>query len=1843
MDKSELSLINQVELRIALADTDAKFQSSLDIYLAPLLLKLSSKHGSVRQQVLKFIQNVIPRINSVKDLKLPVLKLLQQAKNPQIPNDADSDSTSVQLYSLLFASKGVDRLDAIERRELIPEVLNDIHKFSGSVGARLFHVFTKLLKDWKSPDRGSDDFKSLKNELSITDKDESFIVDKFEKLFLLVPVINNDGVIPRGYTCPGLSANEVSFLTYDAGVSYKSDDLAAVKINIASFVHLLDDDKIYGLLLIGSVDSTDKVSNSSASLLRKISTPHENEALVNHLISLFIGDKDAPRSPVKPQLQERFLTVLTGSKVATKSSSIPIITSIGLNSSRLPKLKAATIKFIQWVARTNGSALISGDHSVNVAAQLRNNLHSEGWPKFEVVQGTNYASEINHRRLQYEALGDILKYDSSLLKDLSYIEFLFDSLIGDIHEVRSTIQEALGAVVIHLPELPHEIKPALKKMLNNFLQDDDFAHGDNDSVHAVRYAALKFVNAAFPFNDAHARLLNVFGTSTLNRADVIEEAQKGLHPHWFNILTSSNTKEFKPTGELLGEGNNVEFPSFSSLMAELQTAISYTKNKKSSALRTSLSTAVEFILRTLVTESIGNRTTVVVQDAEWILRLEKGLEHDSTVINLVKKHLSTLLNLNEFLEVLLNEFSYNGKDPSISSNANVIFGKIFLRLASLSPSSAIESLVPQIPKLISVIENGHILGDDVIQYAANSIGIIASHPSNSSESINQLFEGFLNSTTAGEQAKEGTYSAWLLTLSYLASRLIYRQNELVLNKGTLNSVYQILVNALKSSDIKKSEAAVCGISELAMFGAFGPELATEEVDGFKREIADSLKLKVKKLDERAIVAFALLSLSEDESISEDLTEYESALYDTHTTKQVETLFTSGEAFTILASGWNSKFLKQKIDIQEVDKPIRVASRIERSNFILTTALKASSNTKPSLRKAGCIWLLSLVQYCSDSSFIIDNSSTIHVTFMRFLADRDELVQEAASRGLSLIYNLGDTDLKEVLVKSLLKSFTDSTLSSKLSSGSVDEDTQLFEPGVLKTDDGSISTYKDILSLASEVGDPSLVYKFMSLAKSSALWSSRKGIAFGLGNILSKSSLDKLLFENTSLSNKLIPKLYRYRYDPNPSVARSMNDIWTTIVQDSSKTIDKYYEQILKELLTSMGNKEWRVREASTVALTDFLQSLPADKYKGKMEEIWTMGFRAIDDIKESVRKAGSGLTRSLSQTLVNSISVESGSSETRAKEVLTQLIPFLLGNKGILSDSEDVRNFALETILNLVKKSGKAIRPFISELIDQFILLMSTLEPQIINYLALNADKYKLKHDDIDAKRLQSIGSSPMMNALEKLIDLIDDTIIEEVINKLQSTVKKSVGLPSKAAASRVIVTLVVRHLQLIKPYGDQLLAICTSQLKDRNNTVSSSFATAAGYVCRVCSIESVVKYSSKIQRIYFESEDDKVRMVSSIASEAVSKYSGDRFASVAAAFLPLSFIGKNDPAKEVSEPFNNEWSENTSGNGAIKLYIHEICDLVKENINSQQFFIRQVAAKSIAKACNAIDSSSISEKVSTEIFDVLINASQGRSWAGKEDVLAALVSLSINSKKYVNDRQELLAKVNKIVITEAKRRNKEYQKHAIISLCAFLNEFPNVELYDSTIEIFDGRLSDDYYESEDEDEDEETKKKGEKTVNQKSTKKNLTREAERISAISSLTTCFQLYPDGTYHIDLLKFILQSLTNTFKPVVYIPTWRSQIAVVDGISRISKILAKASNIDDAVIDLLIGLYNTVIRENTKESDVENVKIQTVRAGKALIDIKTDRLVDFVKTELTGYKEREKSTIVLVDITNALKST
>ncbi len=58
---------------------------------------------------------------------------------------------------------------------------------------------------------------------------------------------------------------------------------------------------------------------------------------------------------------------------------------------------------------------------------------------------------------------------------------------------------------------------------------------------------------------------------------------------------------------------------------------------------------------------------------------------------------------------------------------------------------------------------------------------------------------------------------------------------------------------------------------------------------------------------------------------------------------------------------------------------------------------------------------------------------------------------------------------------------------------VSGDTQLFNKGMLgkAPQGGSISTYKELCSLASDLNNPHLVYKFLHLANHHSLWNSKK--------------------------------------------------------------------------------------------------------------------------------------------------------------------------------------------------------------------------------------------------------------------------------------------------------------------------------------------------------------------------------------------------------------------------------------------------------------------------------------------------------------------------------------------------------------------------------------------------------------------------------------------------------------------------------------------------------------------------------------------------------------------------------
>ena len=93
-----------------------------------------------------------------------------------------------------------------------------------------------------------------------------------------------------------------------------------------------------------------------------------------------------------------------------------------------------------------------------------------------------------------------------------------------------------------------------------------------------------------------------------------------------------------------------------------------------------------------------------------------------------------------------------------------------------------------------------------------------------------------------------------------------------------------------------------------------------------------------------------------------------------------------------------------------------------------------------------------MQFCGHLSEIQQQLAACQVAFKRCLSDRDELVQETASRGLGLVYEKGDRRLKDDLVRDLVGSFSDKRTGQSQLAGTVSEDTQLFEEGALPTGD-----------------------------------------------------------------------------------------------------------------------------------------------------------------------------------------------------------------------------------------------------------------------------------------------------------------------------------------------------------------------------------------------------------------------------------------------------------------------------------------------------------------------------------------------------------------------------------------------------------------------------------------------------------------------------------------------------------------------------------------------------------------------------------------------------------------------
>jgi len=1803
---------------------------------------------------------------------LPVAALLKQYN--------ENHNGLIRHFDLLYIQQGVDRLPVDEGLDLLPTLLHGLSanvEESAKSAASLFNMFLKLLHSMKLPPRGTKEDLDLRAKFGLADRtdDARFVASSLGKLILF-------GISQQGTNrCPGLSVEDCNFWQLygkkDTWTPTASGGLSLVETKVVAAKFLASgafvDSERFLPALFASADPNSRISDIGEDMLKRATSAvsFEDEVLVRQLYDIYLGTRGTEGSlPARPPLRTKILALLCKSKLASSfvSKSIQIIqeglapqeslqqdrstqsstqnlnhistqtlrqlstqtsnqtSKGGLETS---KLRGQIFAFANWLARISSPEDISS-FAPKLVGQLRSYIGDQGWPPPNTTEQLT-SGELSSRAYGYESIGLLAAACPGKLllePNMDLLRWLFTSLSEDSSgsDILISIEQALSSILGAFGgELDSELELSLTALLLHYMS---LSPGDKTSngvvVRSTRFVVVRFTNRCLRFGSIAGRWINVLAlcSDTTERSGLFEEAKKGLDPYWYRLLNPP--KIIASGGDRSYDSGIYSFPTFPDLVERFfgpntgWNPIRFQNAQIGNAYLLALS----FCRCILLHQALSYVKAPPIVDATWDRNIDALVANDEDSRFKLKQFFRSFSKdegAARALKILLLS-CFNGMISQGGGDLSKA-GDFLLELCSLLPASMYAELSTRISGLQEPIYSSN----KALRITASHLfGLLGSLEEFSRVESSKMMTGFDSQIQSWQEAIGSEVlqvHGALLAIAFYFSRSRGRSTLPPADTERQSMTVDIYFKVLSESrDRLLLHAVFIAISEWALYGV----LTLGTVSPSNQEIIMAkLTEKCKDGDEPAITALGNYAMQCEEEGLEDstLSKIIDRLYELHTVRQAEVQFAVGAALACAAVGWRSKSLIAALDI-DMALP-KSAVRTQTLSLILERVLVDCKTSKPALRQAVVIWLLCLVQYCGHLPEVQGRLRECQVAFKGFLADRESLNQESASRGLTLVYEKGGKALKDDLIRDLVGSFTGTNTGL---AGKVSGDTELFDAGALPTGDGSITTYKDIMSLASEVGDSSLVYRFMSLASNNAIWSSRAAFGrFGLSSILNDASLDGYLAHNP----KLYPALYRYRFDPNTNVRNSMNDIWSALVKNSATTISTYFDSIMDELLKNILGKEWRVRQASCAAIADLVQGRPLEKYEKYLTEIWTLTFKVCDDIKESVRTAAMALAQVLTGILTRGL--EAGdSSAQNANKMLTQVLPFLLGPSGLESGAPEVQEFSRNTLLQIIKKSnGKTLLPFVPELVGRLLALLSSIEPEMVNYLHLNAEKYGMTAQELDDARLKHIRGSSMLEAIERCLDFLDEESMPELQRHLVNAIKTVIGLPSKVGCSRVLVSLSTRQNFIFKPYADAFMPLARKQVFDRNDTISSSYATACGYMARLASDDSLLKLVEGCRTLYFDSDDDRQRMISGDIVYAVSKHATDRFNSLAGEILPFVFVAKHDTYERAKSLFSDTWNENVGGSRAVLLYLKEIVQHTLHYLDSPRWSLKHTSAFAIADVVTSAGTS-ISDENAKAIWPALEKALSGKTWEGKEKVLRAFVQFSKNSNLLEKDLT-VKRKMEKIIIRESKRNNPSYRQHAIECLGDFINLRDDVNMYDQVYDITKPIIEELARNTEKMDVDSPSGGPSSKAVTE-------------LTLAHSLTALLRSIGPPTGGVEVLNtrlsqaYELLTTTNRFESGSKIV----QNAMYEALGSLFQNLQKLDQqtLPGSLENTLVEYANQIFASTDQ---VEHIRLKAAEAAVALASVSRsgDRLREAFADGLANARRQERSTLVQHSLDRALK--
>ncbi|KAL5994756.1 hypothetical protein ACLOJK_024810 [Asimina triloba] len=717
------------------------------------------------------------------------------------------------------------------------------------------------------------------------------------------------------------------------------------------------------------------------------------------------------------------------------------------------------------------------------------------------------------------------------------------------------------------------------------------------------------------------------------------------------------------------------------------------------------------------------------------------------------------------------------------------------------------------------------------------------------------------------------------------------------------------------------------------------------------------------------------------------------------------------------------------------------------------------------RCAGTVWLLSLVMFCGHHPKIQQMLPEIQEAFSHLLGEQNDLTQELASQGMSIIYELGDESMKSNLVNALVSTLTGS--GKRKRAVKLMEDSEVFQEGAIgeSLSGGKLSTYKELCSLSNEMGQPDLIYKFMDLANYQASLNSKRGAAFGFSKI-AKQAGDAL----QPHLRMLVPRLVRYQYDPDKNVQDAMGHIWKSLVEDPKKTMDEYLDLIFEDLLVQCGSRLWRSREASCLALADIIQGRRFSQVSEYLKRIWIAAFRAMDDIKETVRNAGDGLCRAVSSLTIRLCDV-SLTPVSDASKTMDIVLPFLL-SEGIVSKVATIQKASISIVMKLSKVpfehwtqlhdaspgpevrayrtyvikatlcsggAGVAIRPHLPDLVCCMLESLSSLEDQRLNYV---------ETEKLENLRIAVAKDSPMWETLDLCLKVVDTQSLDLLVPRLSQLVRSGVGLNTRVGVASFISLLVQKVGADIKPFTTILLKLLFSAVQ---NEKSGSAKRAFSAACAI-----VLKFEGdKDARALFEELFEGDKDVRALFEELWEENSSSVF----------------EGDKDVRALFEELWEENSSSERVtLQLYMSEIVSLLCDGIASSSWDSKRKSAKAIKKMSEVLGESLSSSH--NQLLQCLLREMPGRLWElqlfvqenyddgvdkallanklfGKDAVLYAIAAICTACHKAISVEDPALPNsVLSAISAACTKKVRSYREAAFSCLREIIEAFGNPEFF---------------------------------------------------------------------------------------------------------------------------------------------------------------------------------------------------